>query len=251
MENFDLLVAIGTSHTRETFNPIKDLVNERYNVNGYNYGVVSLGIDSYFTRIHGILKKHKNKKCLIIAEIPSLGRFQEYVYKNNLEYKPWSIIDDIDIFWGNYDKWTLFIEYYNISKLYSGLTNWKRSIEKALLRVKTNNHTNLYEEDLISKIIALDALMSVNNHKVLWFSFDNYLVLQNRVKEEFNQHNVNLLSDCVLDQQIKKIYGYNDNSIYENKNIYVDGFHASKEVWKVLIETYFYETLDKLLTKKQ
>jgi hypothetical protein len=159
------------------------------------------------------------------------------------------MVDNFPNFW-NYKLFNVFIEYYNISKLDSGMTNWDRRIEKSLLKLKIDSIRTLEEEDLISKIIALNALITSKNHKVLWFSFDNYLVKDRRVQNEFKMHNVELITHYVLDTRIRRLYNYNDNSIYENKKIYADGFHASPEAWKKLFENYFYDKLDKLLTKK-
>jgi hypothetical protein len=249
LENFKKIVLHGTSHTVPEFNPFSELVAERYEVGSCNYGVVALGIESYFPRIHGIINKHQNENILILAEIPKLGRYQEYKRKEDIKYKSWSMVDNFPNFW-NYKLFNVFIEYYNISKLDSGMTNWDRRIEKSLLKLKIDSIRTLEEEDLISKIIALNALITSKNHKVLWFSFDNYLVKDRRVQNEFKMHNVELITQYVLDTRIRRLYNYNDNSIYENKKIYVDGFHASPEAWKKLFENYFYDKLDKLLTKK-
>lgn len=250
LENFKTLVLHGTSHTVPEFNPFCELVAERYGVESYNYGVVALGIESYFSRIHGIINKHQNENILILAEIPKLGRYQEYKRKKDIKYKSWSMVDNFPKFW-DYRLFNCFIEYYNISKLDAGMTTWDRVIEKSLMKLKVNSIRTLEEEDLISKIVALNAFIKSKNHKVLWFSFDNYLIKDKRVKYEFKMHDVELITHYVLDNRIRRLYNYNDDSIYKNKKLYVDGFHASPMVWETLIENYFYGKLDNLLTKKE
>jgi len=258
LENFNRVILFGTSHTVPRWNTMGTFVTDNYDVEFSNYGIYALGIESYFSRMHGIMNKHKKEKCLIFAEIPTIGRYQDYYRKNLLEYKEWDMVDGLPGFWsdqsilGTEDRgvWEKYICYYGISKLWNGedLEIDKKTI-KSILRVKTMSDRRMEAEEQISKLLAINALIKMFGHQVIWFSVDNNIIYETRVQREFSLHNFKTIGNFTLDHKVCELYNFkpDDENIRKNVFIYPDGYHLHQKVWTKLIKKYFESYFNQLI----
>lgn len=249
--NIDKVVSIGTSHTLPKFNPMQSIFSEKYNIDFENHAVSSLGIDSYFSRMHMILENNPGKKLFFIAEIPCGGRYQEFYHNNNKEYNKWETQNKD--FWGIHGEYcTLeggtypnFITYFNVSKLFNDKkTLVDKTTTKALLKVKTLSDRRMEDENIISQVLALNGFAKSQGHKISWFSFNNHMIEELEVKQYFINYGVDLVTKYVLEDVICEKYNYSDTiEIKKNKDIYPDGSHLTRQDWKFLIEKFFLELI--------
>lgn len=244
---FDKFILLGTSHTLPEFNSMQTVFKENFNIPFDNYAVSSLGIDTYFSRMHTIFENNKNKKLSFIAEIPCPGRYFEFYHNNNLQYKEWQM--QKKEFWGIHGEtstvrpgdYGLYMTYYNVAKLFNdNKTLIDKASTRALLKVKTMSDKRMEDEHILSQVLALNSFAKHLGHDINWFSFNNHIIKEAKVKEDFETYDVNLITSDVLEDSICKKYGINDTvEIKKNKEIYPDGSHLTRMDWKFLAEKYF------------
>jgi len=254
--NFDKIVLLGTSHTLPEFNSIQTEVTENFDIEFDNHAVSSLGIDSYFLRMQMIFENNKEKKLLLLAEIPCGGRYHEFYHNNDKDYSKWSMLKKE--FWGihgeyctlKHGKYPNYITYFNVAKLFNAKhTLVDSSITKALLKLKTLSDRRMEDENSVAQILALNAFAKNTGNEIIWFSFNNHLIKEKQVKKDFEKYSVNLVTKIVLEECLCEKYGYNDViEMKKNSEIYPDGSHITRQDWKFLANKFFIPLLKDKLT---
>lgn len=272
MNNFDRVILLGTSHTMPRWNNMLPLISKKYKIKFSNYGCHSIGIDSYFTRLHGITNNHFAERCLYLCEMPSLGRYQEFIPKEFKTYKPWDMIDGIKgEFWPdtrehdlkllnertgtvNGGRWEDYIYHGNIVDMadeesWSGNQIMLNTLMKSLARLKLEIDTTMEKEDQVSKMITLDGFIKSKKQSIVWFSVDNPIIYNKRAIKEFKKHSFRIINkNETLKNLANKLYGHEDP--YEagcNRNIYPDKHHFSIEACTKLTHSYIMPYLDKII----
>jgi len=251
MNNFDRVILLGTSHGMPRFNSLESVILEKYKIKFSNYSVYSIGIDSYFTRLHGAINKHFAERCLYLCEMPSHGRYQYFLHDESIKYKPWHMIDGLQgDFWPEFQEeiatslgsWADYI--YHAGPLKMALDSTKKSLAKIHLECDID----MEREDIVSKMITLDGFIKSKKQSILWFSVDNPIIYNKRAKKEFKKHSFRIITNKTLKDLANNLYGYeNLYEAREDKTIYPDGHHFSREISREINKKYIMPYLDRII----
>lgn len=243
----DRYILIGTSHCTPTWNPIKTIFEEEFDLPFSNRAVSALGIETYIPRILTIMQEYKNEKLQFILEIPTSGRFQDYITKDKCKYTPFSIISRD--FWpikkenldteieGQYQN---HIFYYNTTKLFNQKNhNIHPKVTWNLLKYIVMQDRRIQDEQKFFTCLFIDGFIKNAGHSSVWFNTNDSVIFEEKSQELMKTYNFNLITDDSMWNTIEDKYKKNIHKLYQNKEIFPDSFHLNKTDWEFLIRKFF------------
>lgn len=242
-------ILLGTSHCEPFFNPMKDEFEKVFDIPFSNKGVSALSIKSYFPRILAILNEFPDEKLFFINELPTGGRYENYLDNPRSKYKPLSIITPK--FWPEGTKnafasgeWKKHIFYYNVAKLAAGKIGndspyVHSKIIKKLCQFVVSYNVPLCEELEMYDAIYINSFIKNAGHNVVWFNTNTPVSFD---KEMFNlskKYDLKYILNQTLFSVIEKKYNKELVKLKGNTNVFPDGTHLAKNEWEHLIQEYF------------
>lgn len=264
MSDIFRVVQIATSHGLPIYNPIQELITDRYGVGFDNGAIGALGIDTFFPRVQAMLNIW-NEPMLFLIEIPSSGRYTEFLKKGGSDhddtYTHWDALNR-NTFWSTHGndhiielgEWDRFIEHFNIAKLSQSTSRYtviNKEITASLLRVKVLNDKRMEKEWDFFKCVAINGMIKNCGHQVLWWSFNSNIIEELYAIDVMKKNGMELLYDNVIETKILNTYmkpGEDHSLLRSNTDIFCDGVHLSRQEWKRVIQEYFFPKLDTVLT---
>jgi hypothetical protein len=243
----DRYILVGTSHCTPRWNPMKTVFEEEFNLPFSNRAVSALGIETYIPRILSIMQEYQNEKLQFILEIPTSGRFQDYITKDKCKYTPFSIISKD--FWpiqkenlemeqeGQYKN---HIFYYNASKLFNEKSyDLSPKITNSLLKYIVMQDNTIRDEQKLFTCLFIDGFIKNAGHDCVWFNTNDTIIYKEKFQELMQTYNFNLLTETRMWKIIERKYKKDIYSLYRDEKVFPDGAHLNKNDWDFLIRKYF------------
>lgn len=237
------IIVIGTSHFKPEFNSIETLLKKK----GYdcrNHAVSAIGIDTYFSRIIGILNKYKNEKLHFVIELPCDGRYHEFYRDENKfsyeKYDMWSTDfwpaykDDVLLDGG---KYTHYMAYYSRTQIFKAPEGVKQSWVDSLYKVKVMSDSQIESEEILAKSIMIDGYLKNMGHKVSWISVNADVPWDSDVLNE-NFCKMNWIVKKPLHHIFSERVGLDYKKVKVIKNHFPDGSHLEKSRMEMLINEF-------------
>jgi hypothetical protein len=217
-----------------------------------NRSVSALGIETYVPRILAVLNEFVDEKLFFIIEIPSSGRYQNYLINENKPYKPFSIIDHSywptqndhgngrHVWFDTYGNYQDNIFYYNVNKLFNNPgTDVSDKDAKSIMEFTLAFETTIIKELTMYNAIFIDGFIKNAGHDVVWFNTNSPESELAEIVDLENRYGMKYITKKELWLDIQDKYSIDINELKKDENIFPDGSHLNQQDWKYLIEKYF------------